>query len=40
MYCEKDTLCKLCLESYRKMIEFEEKNNYGKKITFYKLENG
>jgi len=40
MYCEKNTLCKLCPQSYRKITEFEETINAGKKITFYKLENG
>jgi len=36
MYCEKDTICKLCCESYQKIINFE--NN--KKITWFKLQNG
>jgi hypothetical protein len=39
MYCEKDTLCKLCPDSYKKILEFEEKNE-GKKITFFKGKNG
>jgi hypothetical protein len=37
MYCEKDTICKLCPESYQKIINFE---NNGKKITWFKLQNG
>jgi hypothetical protein len=36
MYCEKDTVCKLCNDSYQKIINFE--NN--KKITWFKLQNG
>jgi len=38
MYCEKDTLCKLCQESYNKILEYE--SNIGKKITWYKASNG
>ena len=38
MYCEKDTICKLCLESYQKILDFEKINN--KKITWFKLQNG
>ena len=40
MYCEKDTICKLCPDSYNKIIEFEQKNNNNKKLTWYKTENG
>jgi len=40
MYCEKDTICKLCPESYNKLIEFENNHNDGKKITFHKHSNG
>ena len=40
MYCEKDTLCKLCPESYKKILEFEVKNNNNKKLTWYKHSNG
>jgi hypothetical protein len=36
MYCEKDTICKLCCESYQKIINFEN----DKKITWFKLQNG
>ena len=40
MYCEKDTLCKLCPVSYQKILDFENENNNGEKITFYKHSNG
>ena len=40
MYCEKDTLCKLCPESYQKILDFEYKNNNNKKLTWYKHSNG
>ena len=40
MYCEKDTLCKLCVESYKKILDFEIDKNSGKKITWFKLHNG
>jgi hypothetical protein len=40
MYCEKNTLCILSADSYLKIIEFENKYNNGKKITFYKHLNG
>ena len=39
MYCEKDTLCKLCFESYQKILDFELKNN-NKKLTWFKGSNG
>ena len=38
MYCEPDTLVRLCKKSIKKIIEFEEKNTG--KITWNKLENG
>jgi len=38
MYCEKDTICKLCLKSYEKILEYEK--NINKKITWYKHQNG
>ena len=38
MYCEKDTICKLCLKSYQKIREFE--TNETKKITWFKHLNG
>jgi hypothetical protein len=38
MYCEKDTICKLCSESYQKILDFEKNNE--KKITWFKLQNG
>ena len=40
MYCEQNTLCKLCPESYKKVLEFEIKNNGNKKMTWYKASNG
>ena len=38
MYCEKDTICKLCSESYQKILDYEE--SIKKKITWYKHQNG
>jgi hypothetical protein len=38
MHCEKDTLCKLCQESYNKILEYETLNNV--KLTWYKCSNG
>ena len=40
MYCEKETICKICSESYKKIVEFEINFNNGKKITWFKLKNG
>lgn len=40
MYCENNTLCKLCPDSYKRIQEFERDNNSGKKITFFKIMNG
>ena len=40
MYCEKDTICKLCPQSYQKIIDYENNNNNGNKITWYKHLNG
>jgi hypothetical protein len=40
MYCEKDTICKLCSKSYQKILDFENNENNGKKITFHKHSNG
>ena len=40
MYCEKNTICKLCIESYQKILEYEINKNNGKKITWYKHQNG
>jgi len=36
MYCETDTLCKLCPISYQKILEFEKDENNGEKLTFFK----
>lgn len=38
MYCEKDTICKLCPESYQKILDYEKTIN--KKLTFFKCSNG
>jgi hypothetical protein len=38
MYCEKDTECKICIEGYRKIVEYENMYNEGKKITWYKIQ--
>ena len=38
MYCEPNTICKLCPVSYQKILDFEKKQE--KKITFYKHSNG
>ena len=40
MYCEKDTICKLCPDSYQKIIDYENNSNNGNKITWYKHQNG
>jgi hypothetical protein len=40
MYCEKDTICKLCPISYQKIIDYEIKENNGKKLTWFKQRNG
>lgn len=39
MYCEKNTIIKLCQESLNKITEYEKDNNINK-ITFFKLQNG
>jgi len=40
MYCEKDTICKLCIDSYNKILDFEKEKNNNQKITWYKCDNG
>ena len=40
MYCEKDTICKICSESYQKILDYENNSNDGNKITWFKLQNG
>jgi hypothetical protein len=40
MYCETNTICILCPESYQKIIDYEKTQNEGKKITFLKNEGG
>ena len=36
MYCETDTICKLCPVSYQKILDFEKDKNDDKKLTFFK----
>lgn len=38
MYCEKDTIVKLCEKSYQKILDFEERIN--EKLTWYLQQNG
>ena len=38
MYCENNTLCKLCEESYNKVLEYEKKID--RKLSWYKCGNG
>ena len=40
MYCETDSICILCPQSYQKILDYERVHNEGKKITFYKHQNG
>ena len=40
MYCEKNTICKLCFESYQKILNSEYADNNEKKFTWYKASNG
>jgi hypothetical protein len=40
MYCEKNTICKLCSDSYQKILDYENNINNGYKITWFKLQNG
>lgn len=40
MYCEKDTLCKLCPDSYQKILDYEKNENNNNKLTFNKISNG
>jgi len=40
MYCEKETLCKLCKDSYQKILNWEVNHNDGKKLTWFKNNNG
>lgn len=40
MYCEKDTICRLCPESYKRVLAFETSQNDGKKLSFFKNANG
>ena len=40
MFCENDTMVKLCPVSYKKVLDFEKTKNNGNKITFSKHSNG
>lgn len=40
MYCEKETICRLCPDAYNRIIEFETSKNDGKKLSFFKNANG
>jgi len=40
MYCETDTIIKLCSESYKKILDYENNSNDGKKLTFFCHLNG
>ena len=40
LYCENNTLCKLCTKSYQIILNYELNLNNGKKITWYKQQNG
>jgi hypothetical protein len=40
MYCEKDTVVKLCDKSYKVIKDYEKNENIGKKLTWYKSKNG
>ena len=40
MYCEKNTICKLCCESYQQILNSEYADNNDKKFTWYKASNG
>jgi len=40
MFCEKNTICKLCHESYQKILDYEKNENKNKKLTWHKNLNG
>jgi hypothetical protein len=40
MYCEKDTLCKLCVNSYQQILDYETSCNNNKKLSWYNCANG
>ena len=40
MYCEPDSYCFFCPESYKNVLDYEKNKNDSKKITFHKLPNG
>jgi hypothetical protein len=40
MYCEKNTIIKLCDKSYQVILDYEKNENNNKKMTWYKQQNG
>ena len=40
MYCQVNTICKLCPESYKRILDYESTSYNGKKITWFKAKNG
>lgn len=40
MFCEKNVICKLCPESYKKILDFENTMHNNKKLTWYMASNG
>lgn len=40
MYCEPDSYCIFCPESYQKVLDYEQAKNDSKKITFHQLPSG
>ena len=40
MYCEVDTICILCPIAYQKILDYEKTQYEGKKLTFFKMQNG
>ena len=40
MYCQVNTICKLCPESYKRILDYESASYNGKKITWFKAKNG
>ncbi len=40
MYCHMDTICKLCPESYKRIVDYERDSYDNKKITWFKNQSG
>ena len=40
MHCQVNTLCKLCPESYKRIVDYERNLYNNKKITWFKAKNG